>query len=422
MISTTIDGKAIYSRDDFIRLLHSALECGSFRFLRQASMAWLSVYPGDLEIRLVYATGMIAEGKRDDGVEHLEGIVRMDPEFEDALQALFYSLPEQETDKRKTCNQNLFVLTGNKTVPGDYPAWCEGLRQSYILVENHDQNGLAAISDALSAINPDSVLAAIQQLRAAEALGNKAVTAQLADDLSMKWNECLHFQLWQAEAYFEKGEDAKAVALMHTCVSRDSTGQVARRIWGENHPYKPLWPTSFEIDLDIPLPADVASYMGLNILGAAGPVTDSAEYEVEDAKESNDTGFAEEEITFDNARVDEPPSGEEPLERIATWMRKKRKSRRSSSCRTDENVEKEQKTDEVIKVAAELETLSRKLRKPSSPRTDGRFPLYVIFTVHGNLKKQYGAATTEVIEKETAKIAAQFQKRAGWGAMRFHPG
>lgn len=420
MISTTIDGKAIYSRDDFIRLLHSALECGSFRFLRQASMAWLSVYPGDLEIRLVYATGMIAEGKRDDGVEHLEGIVRMDPEFEDALQALFYSLPEQETDKRKTCNQNLFVLTGNKTVPGDYPAWCEGLRQSYILVENHDQNGLAAISDALSAINPDSVLAAIQQLRAAEALGNKAVTAQLADDLSMKWNECLHFQLWQAEAYFEKGEDAKAVALMHTCVSRDSTGQVARRIWGENHPYKPLWPTSFEIELDIPLPADVASYMGLNILGAAGPVTDSAEYEVEDAKESNDTGFAEEEITFDNARVDEPPSGEEPLSELPL-DEEEEKVPAIVKLPTDENVEKEQKTDEVIKVAAELETLSRKLRKPSSPRTDGRFPLFVIFTVHGNLKKQYGAATTEVIEKETAKIAAQFQKRAGWGAMQFIP-
>ena len=239
-------------------------------------------------------------------------------------------------------------------------------------------------------------------------------------DFASKWPECLHFQLWQAQAFFQKGEDARAVALLHTCASRDATGQVARRIWGENHPYIPLWPASFEIELDIALPADVASYLGLNVLGAAGPATDEAEYEIEEAKESNDTGFGEEEITYDNARVDEPPSGEEPLSDLSL-DEEDQKGPVIVKFPVDEQVEKEQKTEEVIKVAAELEMLSRKLRKPSAPRTDGRFPLYVIFSVHGNLKKQYGVATTEVIEKEMAKIAAQFQKRSGWGSLVFIP-
>jgi hypothetical protein len=420
MNPTYIDGKAKYSRDDFIHLLHSALECGSYRFLRQASMAWLSAFPGDLEIRLVYATGLIAEGKHEEGVELLEGIVKMDPEFDDALRGLIYAIPPVELAKKNQYLENLFILTGRKLDDEEYPQWSETLRNSYMLFESGDANGMATMAEAIKDVNGECILAAIQQVRCTVFQGDKDNVSLLAEQFSTKWSDCLHFQLWKVESCFNQGEDAKAVALLHTCVSRDSTGQVAKRIWGDDHPYKPLWPTSFDLLLDIPIPADVAAYMGLNILGTAGPDADPSEYSLEEVEESNDTGFAEEVITYDNARVDEPPDGLESL-LDDTSDEEESKGPVIVKLPADEESDKEKKTDEVIKVAAELELLSRKLRKPSAPRTDGRFPLYVIFTVHGNLKKQYGSATTEVIEKEMTKIAAQFQKRSGWGAMVFIP-
>ncbi len=347
MNPTIVDGKAKYSREDFIHLLRSALECGSYRFLRQASMAWLSVFPGDLEIRMVYATGLIAEGKREDGQELLEGIVKMDPEFEDAIQSVIYASKESEFANRETHIENLYILTGEKSDKEDFSPLCENLRQSYILLESGDIEGLAEIEKVTIDSNAGSILSAIQQVRVAVAQGDRASVSSLVDLYLTKWPECLHFQLWKAESSFSRGEDAKAVALLHTCVSRDSTGQVAKRIWGEINPYKPLWPSSFDLALDVPIPADVAAYMGLNILGTAGPGADPSEYSLEEVEESNETGFAEEVITYDNARVDEPPDGVESLEEK---LEDDEEAKGPVIVRlpAEEETEKSQKTDEVI--------------------------------------------------------------------------
>jgi hypothetical protein len=418
MTSKIMDGKNMFSRDDFIQLLRYALECGSFRFLRQAAMAWLAVYPGDLEIRLVYATGMIADGKSDQGIEILDGILKTDPEFVDALESLIYLLPEEESGWKTTLKVNLFALTGRKTDGGILPAWGEKLRQSYETIFTGETFDYSGIFRDLEDFESNSILAAIQRVRFAALDGKKTVQFELVESNSDKWPDCAHFLLWQAESLFEKGEDGRAVALLHTCVSKDATGQVAQRIWGANHPYKPLWPEKFEIDFELPIPAEVAAYMGLNILGTAGAVIDPVEYEVATVSEINDTGFAEEEISFDNARVDDPPVSDLDLEELP--LEEVEKGGVVVKLPNDEE-DSSQKTDEILKVAAELEILSQKLRKPSETRTDGRFPVYVIFSVHGNLKKQYGASTAEVIEKEMAKVATQFQKRDGWGSLVFMP-
>ena len=418
MIPNTVDGKAIYSREEFIQILRYALECGSFRFLRQASMAWLSIYPGDLEIRMVYATGMIAEGRSEQGIEVLESITRTDPEFADAWESLLYALPAGEAQKRDEAIQNLFILTGKNAGKGELPGAVDLLRRDYLSLQEGESSSFTKSQPSDG--GKETALACIIKVLIDERNGEKSEIAVFAEQSARLWPDCLQFLHWSAQACFEKGDDAKAVSILHTCVSRDATGQVAKRLWGENHPYKPLWPASFLIELDLPIPAEVASYMGLNILGSAGAPGEPAEYEVEAAKDTNDTGFAEEVIAFENARVDEPPVGdeslieldEEDLEILTPSIVKLPK---------DEIAEKEQKTDEILKVAAELEILSGKVRKPSTPRTDGRFPLYVIFSVHGNLKKQYGSSTTDVIEKEMGKIALQFQKRSGWGALVFMP-
>ena len=418
MMSKSNDGKNILSRDEFIQLLKYALECGSFRFLRQASLAWLAIYPGDLEIRLVYATSVIAEGRTDQGIEVLDGILKVDPEFVDALESLVYLLPNEEVERKNDLRTNLFALTGRNVDGATISHWGEKLRETYELINGGEASDLIRISQLLENLETNSVLGSIQKMRFAAMSGETKDLANLAVADIKKWPDCVQFLLLQAESCFENGEEGKAVALMHTCVSRDATGQVARRIWGAKHPYLPLWPSKFEIDLDLPIPAEVAAYMGLNILGTAGPVIDPVEYEVAAVSEINDSGFAEEEISFDNARVDEPPVNELVLEELP--LEELEKGGVIVKLPEDEE-ESGQKTDEILKVAAEFEILSQKLRKPSETRTDGRFPMYVIFSVHGNLKKQYGVSTAEVIEKEMVKVSAQFQKRDGWGSLVFMP-
>ena len=51
------------SRTSFIQLLDAAFAARSFRFGRQAALAWLAIYPGDLQVNLLQAKLLLGEGK-----------------------------------------------------------------------------------------------------------------------------------------------------------------------------------------------------------------------------------------------------------------------------------------------------------------------------------------------------------------------
>ena len=89
---------------------------------------------------------------------------------------------------------------------------------------------------------------------------------KLAEYYLQRWPTCLQLSLILANAQMEGGEPDKAVSLLHKAASRDNTGQVISRLWGDHHPYLTLWPEHLEIELEITIPAEVAAALGWNQL------------------------------------------------------------------------------------------------------------------------------------------------------------
>lgn len=419
MISTLSDGTRVFEREDFIRLLNYALEVGSFRFLRQAALAWLNIYPGDLGIKLVYGTGLIAEGKLDQGVEILDEIIAIDPEFLEAQEALVYVLPDNFKEKKRQAEISSFILDESRNKDPLTPTWAQKLKDSITQTfEGDPDNAWTTLQEVLDE-NPLPILVAIQHVRLKRAAEEWLVVQQLSENYHKQWPDCAQFALLLAESRIEMGEDDDAVNLMHFCVSRDSSGQVAERLWGSNHPFKPLWRTSLEIQFDLPIPADVAALMGFNIL-AMGNTEDDDEQtaNLETSEENPERGFMEEEAAFQSLRADDPSGidaevSDDVVDTVENTVEVKLPDEQFHT--------NDYQKEEIRDFQKELEKLGRKLRKSSTARTDGRFPVYVLFSVKSNLIKQFGKATADVIEKEMVKLAVLFQKRPGWGAKVFLP-
>ena len=126
--------------------------------------------------------------------------------------------------------------------------------------------------------SPDTPLAAVIHLRLMESKGSmpKLAVRNLAQIYHERWPDCLQFQLTLANELNESGESNQAVEMLHQAVSKDVTGQVAKRMWGEHHPYSSMWPLSLmainssqNSPQNIPIPAAVASHLGWNQIAAS---------------------------------------------------------------------------------------------------------------------------------------------------------
>ena len=68
------------ARSHLIALIETALALGENRYARQAALAWLSSYPGDLPVNLLHARSLVQDGLVRQAIPILENLVRVDPE------------------------------------------------------------------------------------------------------------------------------------------------------------------------------------------------------------------------------------------------------------------------------------------------------------------------------------------------------
>ena len=117
---------------------------------------------------------------------------------------------------------------------------------------------------------PTHPLAAITHLAllAADASVPKEAKYETARMYHESWPDCLPCMLYLARWSMECGHSDLAVALVHQAAARDVGGQVVRRLWGERHPFRSLWPEHLELQLDTLIPVDVMRRLGWNRLTA----------------------------------------------------------------------------------------------------------------------------------------------------------
>ena len=377
-----------WPRPYLVRILDAALAAKENRFTRQTALAWLASYPGDLPIKLLHAKALISEGLERQALPILHNLTQVDPEYEDA-QVLLYQLSQkpggtsdevahdcalalgcishnhQAKDPKVGSWGKVLAETRSKLADGDIPKAEENI-QSVLGVASH---------------TPLSGVTHLEVMRAQENTPRRSLL-NLAEHYHQRWPDCLQFMLTLAELLMEGGESVRGVALLHKAASKDVTGQVATRLWGNDHPYKNLWPKHLTALISAQIPSGVAAYMGWNLLPSPKmPLDPAVLTTLSKSKPLSDPGPI---LETETSQDIQPKSGEA-----------------STPPETPTSVESE----------LESEQASRK-----RSNSDGRFPIYVIFTTQKGLHKKFGVETTTILDDAMRKLVAELRKRLDWGA------
>ena len=470
-MNATPPGKVL-RREMIVAMLRAALQCGEVRFARQASLSWLAAFPGDLEIALLQAQAIAAEGRPGQVIPALEWICRKDPFYPQAYRLLGQVCQNQYPIRYSAAMTSLFVLNGVVPDRVRLDAWGDPLRKAVLAQENRQYREADVLLQEVLRANPDLLMAACLHLLVTRATSAPVEVSHLAGIYHARWPDCLPVSLILAETTLELGNQPEAVRLLHFCAANDTLGQVACRLWGAEHPYRTLWPDDLVIQFDQAIPAAVAGQLGWNRLGPGvltapadspvpsaacnRPAGDCANGQVGEHSDAGEISAAPEPANANDALctaaetiaslTQEPAetpvplaSSGEPAGRVPCIGREavSQPAERSqpqagqpmpvtdaqaAAFKSRRQPAGESKKNETTQsVTNELERLAKKLRQPGPSRADSRCPVYVIFSSHEGLIGQYGPQSTAVLKEEMRKLAGLVRQRSGWSALVYYP-
>jgi hypothetical protein len=462
-----------YSRPLILSLLNAALLSQEYRFSRQVSLQWLACYPGDLQISLIYAQALLGESSHQSAIPILKGLCQADPEYLEAVDILAGALkiyPSQTKAKELGTGifnyksdpqvneieliQNWIHALDNSESPNHPPqinipktpeAW--GRRLSKVRKNLGSRTLETTEHDILSIIgeNPNTPLVAVTHLAVLDANPDTPLQAKraLAEHYHRQWPDCLACTLYLSAWLMEESVTSHAVCLLHEVASRDVGAQVATRIWGEQFPYFSLWPTHMEISLDGQVPATVASALGWNRLGfPTDPVfSDESATSPSDSDNSlQPTDPTQNSLSGENVlaagaidQAGDPSNDPSLLPGViaAAFIRPDLQQGTTPVVKNSENalIQREQldrkAVEEILVMKAELDRLAKGINRPDLVQLDGRYPVYIIFTLRSKLVARFGLQLTADLEKEMDLLAKTMMARTKpgqsvrWGARVF---
>lgn len=432
------------TRDDLLTILSVGFRHKEYRFVRQAVLNWLAAYPGDIQFNYQYARSLFEDGKAIQAIPILDLICTIDPEFIAAHEMRMAAYSQTGKNISQEAGY-IYALTGRKVTSAALPAWSLGYRKSQ---EAFDQEKLedAELLIQQALITDTSIeLPAVFHLQIVSALHDAQTLSNLANLYHMRWPDCLPVSLFLAAAEISIGNDTDAVALLHQCVAKDASGQVTKRIWGEDHPYRFLWPEEMTLKFNITVPPAIAAALGWNQLPfsvpggqeisniTVEPVVEMpiAEPTQAEAETPVVTFEPEPAVSVDEVvivatteievSVEEPEISQEaeiilepaavPEHEIVTPEKQEESVGEADSKALPETFQD---------VRAELERIAGRLQISGLTRTDARYPVYVIVTTKKGLENQYGSQTSFILDELMKQSVEAIRKKPGWNAIQFY--
>ena len=387
-----------WSREYLVNLIKVGLSVKKNSFSRLAALSWLSVYPGDLAVQLLYTQSLFREGKIEQAHEKAYHLCQADPEFL-AAQKLLTTLEESKpvTVRNRETWGILYALEEKEypqmalSAKGLLPAWSKKLKKARQAFTRGELELAAQHAHAVMGFELATPLAAITQLviMAADPTTPPMAIRNLAEHYYKKWPSCLACSLVFADTLIKTNQAEKGVHLLHKIATEDVTGQVARRLWGAEHPYLDLWPTKLQAYLELQIPAEIGAALGWNQL-------------------SQGSFTATTQKTAPPLNLPKKPQG-------ATATKKEEGEAPSPSATPPEHIPPET----LQSIQKELADVAKKLGRPTLTNRDGRFPIYVIFSAKRGLESKYGPETTKIIQEEARRLAHAVREKPDWGAVVF---
>ena len=391
----------VIGRAKFLHLLDSALACKAFRFGRQAALSWLAIYPGDLEVTLLQAEMLAGDEKRAQSIALLDKLIEIDPEYIQAYELLARVTYQKEEDRFKGAISALKVLGTDIPAGFETLAWADGLVKVRECMEHGELDQAQELINQELGREDRCVLCLLDHLHLVSKQQDAQALFHLAELYQAQSPNNLPVLLTMIDALMELGNEPEAVKLLHQCVSMDSAGQVARRMWGKNHTYQSIWPEEMAVLFDIPIPAEVAvrmtgAWLPVGEPGTVGEANQSISDQAALEGQTSVTAVADKELQAVPEPVAQPPVvaavDEKPLDKHA-----------------------------LSAIGIEFDKIAKNLKRPVIGRSDGRFPAYVIFSSWTGLQAQYGPQTSGVIDLELRRLSDAVKKRTGWDTMVFYP-
>jgi len=380
-------------RQKILHFLDAGLATGSYRFTRQAALSWLTSFPGDLEINLIYARALVKEKRYMHAAPVIQKILRADPEYAEAAILAEEVFSNCDPAFLPLATGTIKTLGGTPVHVEKIPEW--GFQLSKIRQAISHNQAEDAQNQLLEIINESErvELVSYYHLMITERLNDKDTLITLARLYQSRWPECIQIALVLAKALMDSGDTDEAVKILHFCAASDPVGQVPIRLWGKNFAYQPLYPREMKIDFEIPIPAEVSGKLGLNQLSDGGVVSEGT------AKATSRTEVS----SFDGYRV--IPTSEETYPQHPKVKEESKKS----------------KAPFMTEVEDTLKKVATDIGQPSLTHTDERFPAYIILSMKSGLKQQYGGQSANLIMDEMHNLAKLVQENAGWTSFVFMP-
>jgi len=392
MTNPTNPSQRTITRSQFLDMVRSSLLVDAARFARRVTLSWLAAYPGDLEANLLYAQSLIKLNAHRQALPVLQNLCLADPEYLDAQELLASIYQRIERAIPADIQGNVFAL-GAETKPSrTIPGWAKQLRRVYELLGKGELDKGEELMHQVLLTEPLLPLIAVTHLRFSTDNGLPVQGLRdLANFYHTRWPTCLPFTLYLAETLMTLEDHSQAVHLLHQAAAQDVSGQVAKRLWGSNHPYQVVFPERMEIQLDTPIPPEVSVLFGWNRLPEGEIAT--RDHQVRSSRFF--TGVQSTNKTTSHVAKGDTGNSKD------TRQPKNRPYSIPESLRT---------------VHTELEKVATRLKRKYLTKADGRFPVYVIFTTRQGLLNQYGEGIKS-IDAELKRLAFSVESRLDWGAI-----
>lgn len=408
-----------YFRNQFIQMLEAAFDTKSFRFGRQSALAWLAIYPGDLQVNLVHARLLLGEGKNSQAIPMLDRLVRLDPEFAEAHRTIAKNTYGADTVRYEQAVTSLVALKEGRPAGPAVKEWGPVLREARHLFDRGIYTEAEPALKHILARTDVPLIGEILHLKLINQTKDVQTLQRFADLYHNRHPDCIQFNLLMADALMQLGNEPEAVNLLHKSMSMDAAGQVAERLWGKEHAYRTIWPEELSIYFDIPIPAAIAARLGWNwmlpytstiptslpvVAPAEAPAVQAADEAVPDIIPEPDPELAWAYATS------AAPFGKADGKQKSTAANAKKTAPAGGDVQSKSNP-----------VENEFDKLAKKLKRPAIGRADGRFPVYVIFSTRRGLIEQYGPQTANVINTEMNRLGSAVRRRMGWETLVFYP-
>ena len=403
--------RANFGRSDLLKVVRSAETAGAHRFVLRTVTEWLKVYPGDLEANLLQCKATAAEGKIDQANDLLKKILAYDPEYVAAWQlgAELFPAGSQERIHAFSCLNALGQKVGHDH---ELLPWSESLHLAGRQLKAGEYPDAEELVYSVLNHYPDAILGAICHVRLMALSRDQSGLSSFARVYHVRWPHCLQFSLETARGLLNARDESTAMRLFQSSVAADPAGQVARRLWGNDHPYQQMWPEKMAIKFDLPVPAEVAAQLGWNQLDAPKSATETYTQSVICVTDESVPGSAEEpeldQVSSHAYQADEPVFRKDTAG--ATCQRAEARPRRKLPVDPD-----------VAEIDHSFQKLAAKYHDSKLGNLDGRFPMYVIFSTRTGLERKFGTQIFDILENEMQKLAATVASYPQWGGLVFLP-